>query len=354
MIALNGCSHGGIYSVHPNRVKVDFSSNVNPLGISKTVLKTIQENMYSLSCSYPDPECNELKQSLSDYLKIHPDCINIGNGATELIHTFARIFAANRVVVPSPTFCEYELACRRVGAKIVAVPLKKMRLDPDQLIEKAKGCDALFLCNPNNPTGLLYRTSLKKIINHLDSSTKILVDESFIEFVNESDRHTMIKYINEFDNLVILRSLTKSFGLAGLRLGYSVSCLKLAKKLSKYRISWNVNGIAQRAGITALENPQHLTSARAIIEKEREFLHIGIKKRTQNFSPLKSDANYFLIRLSKNKSSTEVRDLLLVNDGILVRDCSTFIGMGSKYIRVAIKTHKENLILMNALEAIDN
>ena len=353
MIALNGCSHGGIYSADPNRVKVDFSSNVNPLGISKAVLKTIQENVYSLSCTYPDPECNDLKKSLSDYLKIHPDCINIGNGATELIHTFARIFAANRVVIPNPTFCEYELACRRVGAKIVAAPLEKMRFDPEQLVEKAKGCDALFLCNPNNPTGLLYKTSLKKIIERLDRSTKILVDECFIELVNEPDRHTMINDINEFDNLVVLRSLTKSFGLAGLRLGYSVCCPKLAKKLSNYRICWNVNGMAQRAGITALKNPQHLTSARAVIKKERELMRIGIKKRTQNFTPLKSDANYFLIRLSKDKSSPEVRDLL-VNHGILVRDCSTFIGMGSKYIRVAIKTHKENLILMNALEAIDN
>ncbi len=353
MSDLASCYHGGIYSVRSNSVKIDFSSNVNPLGMPKAVLRTIQKDMYSLSSTYPDPECKELKKCLSDYLKIHPDCINIGNGATELIHTFAKIFGTNKVIIPCPTFCEYELASRRVGAKIIPVPLRKMRLDTEQLIESAKGSDAIFLCNPNNPTGLLFRDSVKKIIDRVDSSTKILLDECFIELVNESDRHTMIKNINEFENLVILRSLTKSFGLAGLRLGYSVSCPKLAKKLSDCRISWNVNGIAQRAGIAALKNPKHLTSAQAIIKKERQYIYLNIRKRTRNFSPLKSDTNYFLIRILKNQSSTEVRDRLLAK-GLLVRDCSTFNGMGSKYIRVSIKSHKENLIFMDALEGIDN
>jgi threonine-phosphate decarboxylase len=354
MVDLAGCSHGGIYSVNANRVRVDFSSNVNPLGISKAVLRTIRRKIYSLSATYPDPECKDLKESLCDYLKIHPDCINLGNGATELIHIFARVFAANKVIIPCPTFCEYELASRRVGAKIVSVPLRKMELDEEQLIEKAKGSDVVFLCNPNNPTSLLYRRSLKKIINGIDSSTKILVDECFIELINEPDRFTMIKYLNEFDNLVILRSLTKSFGLAGLRLGYCVSCPKLAKKFNNCRVSWNVNGIAQRAGIAALKDLRHLTIARKVIKKEREFMRVGMERRMKNFFPLKSDANFFLIRLSSNKFSTEVRDYLLLKNGILVRDCSTFLGMGSRFIRVAIKTHKENLILMNALEAIDN
>ena len=164
MVELSSCFHGGVYSVDPSLVKFDFSSNVNPLGVSKIVLSSIRKDLGSLSSSYPDPECKDLKKSLSDYLKIHCECINVGNGATEIIHNFARMFAREKVIIPSPSFCEYELASRRMGASLILVPLKNFKLDADQIIEKAKGSDAIFLCNPNNPTGLLYRKLLKTII----------------------------------------------------------------------------------------------------------------------------------------------------------------------------------------------
>ncbi|HET7146867.1 MAG TPA: histidinol-phosphate transaminase [Candidatus Nitrosopolaris sp.] len=353
MIDLHGCFHGGIYSVNPSLVKFDFSSNVNPLGVSKIVLNSIQKDLHSLSSSYPDPECKDLIKGLSDYLKVRCECINVGNGATDIIHNFARMFARKKVIIPSPSFCEYELASSRTGASLILIPLKNFKLDADQIIEKAKGSDAIFLCNPNNPTGLLYGKSLKTIIERLDSSTKILVDECFIELVSGSNRHTMIRNIDEFDNLIILRSLTKSFGLAGLRLGYSVSNPRLAKKLASTQISWSVNGIAQRAGIVALKDPQHLTRARAIVKKERDFMYGNIRRKTRCFWPFKSDTNYFLIRLQNHNSSTELRDSLLANNGVLVRDCSTFSGMGSKYIRVAVKNHEENITLLNALESVE-
>jgi threonine-phosphate decarboxylase len=355
MIEPSACFHGGIYSVDPNLVKIDFSSSVNPLGVSKYVLRSIKRDLGSLASLYPDPECRDLKENLSDYLHIHPACINIGNGATEIIHNFARMFARKKVIIPSPSFCEYELASRRMGACIFFVPLHNLNLDADQIIEKARGSDAIFLCNPNNPTGLLYKKLLKRIIERIDNSTKILVDECFIEFVDESDRHTMIRNIEEFDNLIILRSLTKSFGLAGLRLGYSVSNSKLAQKLAAGRVSWNVNGIAQRAGSAALMDLEHLKKARTIVEEERDFMYVNIRKKTHFFAPAKSDANYFLIRIKNNKcSSTELRDSLLTHSGVLVRDCSTFSRMGSNYIRVGIKNHVQNLVLLNALESFEN
>jgi threonine-phosphate decarboxylase len=264
------------------------------------------------------------------------------------------MFARKKVVIPCPSFCEYELASRRMGASIFFVPLHNLNLDADQIIEKARRSDAIFLCNPNNPTGLVYK-KLLNIIERIDNSTKILVDECFIEFVDESDRHTMIRKIEEFDNLIILRSLTKSFGLAGLRLGYSVSNSKLAQKLAAGRISWNVNGIAQRAGSAALMDLEHLKKARTIVEVERDFMYVNIRKKTQFFVPAKSDANYFLIRIKNNKySSTDIRDSLLTHSGVLVRDCSTFSRMGSNYIRVGIKNHVENLILLNALGSVEN
>lgn len=351
------CSHGGIYSVNPNLVKVDFSSNVNPLGISKKALKSIRKDAARLSSSYPDPECIDLKKSLMEYLDIDlgSECITVGNGSVEIIHDFARAFVRNKVIIPAPTFCEYELSSKRSGAGILFVPLKNLTLDAELIIEKAKNFDAIFLCNPNNPTGLFSVKPIKKIIESIDSSTKILIDECFIEFTDDDDHHhhSLINKIKEFDNIVILRSLTKSFGLAGLRVGYSISSPKLAKQLSANRIPWNVNGLAQMAGIIALKDLKHLKKARAMIKKERQFIQSKIEKKMQSFAPCKSDVNYFLIHL-KNKNSTKVRDSLLTRSGVLVRDCSTFTGMNSEYIRVAVKTHRENLLLLDALESIDD
>jgi threonine-phosphate decarboxylase len=351
------CSHGGIYSVNPNLVKVDFSSNVNPLGISKKALKSIRKDAARLSSSYPDPECIDLKKSLLEYLDIDlgSECITVGNGSVEIIHDFARAFVRNKVIIPAPTFCEYELSSKRSGAGILFVPLKNLTLDAELIIEKAKNFDAIFLCNPNNPTGLFSVKPIKKIIESIDSSTKILIDECFIEFTDDDDHHhhSLINKIKEYDNIVILRSLTKSFGLAGLRVGYSISSPKLAKQLSANRIPWNVNGLAQMAGIIALKDLKHLKKARTMIKKERQFIQSKIEKKMQSFAPCKSDVNYFLIHL-KNKNSTKVRDSLLTRSGVLVRDCSTFTGMNSEYIRVAVKTHRENLLLLDALESIDD
>lgn len=355
IVIANACSHGGLYSVNPNLVKIDFSSNVNPLGISKKVMYSLQQNAGLISSTYPDPECTDLRKNLCNYLDkdLDPEWITVGNGATEIIHNFARTFVRNKVVIPAPTFCEYELASKRMGANILFVPLRDLTLDTKVIIENVNNSDAVFLCNPNNPTGLLSTKSIKKIIRCIDSSTKILIDECFIELVDDdNDQSAIIDKIKEFDNLIILRSLTKSFGLAGLRVGYSICNPKLARQLSANKIPWNVNGMAQIAGIVALQDVRHLIKARIMIKKERRFMYDEIKRKMHSFVPCQSDVNYFLIHLKGN--SVRIRDSILIKSGILVRDCSTFTGMEkAEYIRVAIKTHKENLLLIETLESID-
>jgi threonine-phosphate decarboxylase len=349
------CMHGGLYSVNSKLVKVDFSSNVNPLGISSKVLSALREHLSSVSSSYPDPECLELKKRILDYLDsgLTLDCICVGNGATEIIHDFARSFVRKKVLIPMPTFCEYEAASNRAGANVIFVPLKKMRLDSGALIEKSKNQDAVFLCNPNNPTGLMDTNEIKKVVESVDSSTKILVDESFIELVDNNNRpYSFINKVKEFDNLVVLRSFTKSFALAGLRVGYCVSNPKLAKQITANRIFWNVNGIAQLAAIVALNDAKYIAKARTLVKKERRFMHSYVEEGLQNFVACRSDVNYFLIRLN-GEYSTKLRDLMLARTGVLVRDCSTFNGMANRYIRVAVKTHDQNLLLLNALQSFD-
>jgi threonine-phosphate decarboxylase len=185
----------------------------------------------------------------------------------------------------------------------------------------------------------------------VDSSTRILLDECFIELADNPNTNMIIDRISEFDNLVILRSLTKSFGLAGLRIGYSVCNRTLAKKLSANKIPWNVNALAQVAAAAALSDKRYLSKARTLVKKERKFLHNNICK-LKLFTPLKSDSNYFLVHLHR-RNSKQFRDVLVKRTGVLVRDCSTFTGMDSQYIRLAVKKHKENVLLLKALEVFD-
>jgi threonine-phosphate decarboxylase len=240
-----------------------------------------------------------------------------------------------------------------VGAKIKHVPLRDWKLDVRGILEKTRNSDAIFLCNPNNPTGLFSYHLVEKLIEEIDPSIKILIDESFIEFVDEKKHpRSFIEKINEFRNIVVLRSMTKSFGLAGLRLGYSISHPSTEKKISNNRITWNINGLAQLAGITALDNLSHLRKARKIVTTERELIHERINHNLRSFSAIKSDVNFYLIRLSHGRSR-QIRDLLLRKYGILVRECSDFKGIGDKYIRVAVKTRDENSALFDSLESLD-
>jgi threonine-phosphate decarboxylase len=350
---MGGCSHGGIYSVNPRLVRLDYSSSINPLGTPKKAIAAVKMSANSLVQTYPDPECRELKKSLSRYLGIDSEWFTVGNGAIEIIYWFAHTTTSvrGRVVIPTPTFCEYEVASQKVGAEVTLVPLNNFDLDTDKIIEKSRGADAVFLCNPNNPTGMLATKQIMKIVENIDSSTKILLDECFIELADNPEANTMIDQISEFDNLVILRSLTKSFGLAGLRVGYCVCNPTLAKKLSTNKIPWNVNSLAQVAGVAALRERRCLSKARALIKKERRFLHDNIEK-LESFHPIRSDSNFFLVHL-QGRNSTQFRDRLLKKSGVLVRDCSTFTGMGAQYIRIAIKKHSENILLLKALEAFD-
>lgn len=357
---LDSCTHGGLYSTDNNQeIRIDFSSNINPLGISRKVLSMISQNIRNVSITYPDPKCRELRRRISKYLdyNILPECITVGNGATELIHQFVRTFPY-KAFIPIPTFCEYELAVRRMDLKIDFIgPLENFQIDNDLMIKKLKkkrNNNILFLCNPNNPTGRLTPVEIIKKIMKVakNKSTLVLIDESFIEFVKNYEINSMIPYVMESDNLIILRSMTKSFGLAGLRLGYLVANPNLITKINLNQISWNVNGVAQIAGIEALNDQDHLVRAKKIIEKEKIRILKTIREKMKGLIAYNSDANFLLIKL-KNKDSTWYKEELLKNNGILVRDCSSFRGMSNKFIRIAVKTRSENELLLTALENME-
>src|SRR5881628_4197933 len=268
---MSACSHGGVYSVNPNLVKVDCSSSINPLGTPKRAIAAVKKNVASLAPMYPDPECRELKKRLSHYLRVDPQWINVGNGAIEIIYWFAQAFAKNRVVIPAPTFCEYELASHKAGAKVTLVALNAFEIDADQIIEKARGADAVFLCNPNNPTGMIATREIRKIIESVGSSTKILLDECFIELTDEPNTNSMMSMIEKFENLVILRSLTKSFGLAGLRVGYSVCTPSLLESCPSIKLLGMLTALRKLRGLPRLQTKSIYRKLEQLSKKNASF-----------------------------------------------------------------------------------
>jgi threonine-phosphate decarboxylase len=349
---MSACAHGGIYSVDHQKVSLDFSSSVNPLGAPDRALRAVVKCARDLASKYPDPECRELRQSLGGYLELDEDCIVVGNGAVEIIYWFAQAFSGKNVLIPSPTFCEYELVSRRAGSSVKIATMTDFALDSDSIITAAAGADALYLCNPNNPTGKLATGEIRKVLDGIDKKTMILLDECFIELVDDSGKNSFVPSLKHYQNLVILRSLTKSFALAGLRVGYACASPSIIEKLKRHRIPWNVNALAQAAGVAALSDRKHVSKSKKVIAREREFMITRLSK-LRSFSPVESDANYFMVKLH-GRDSTAFRDELLEKTGILVRDCSTFNGMDRHHVRVAVKTRRENLRLIKALEAFDS
>jgi threonine-phosphate decarboxylase len=343
-------THGGIFSdgLKHDPSLLDFSSNVNPLGFPSKI-RDIFKSLLQVSV-YPDPNSNELRKHLQKYTGISKNQIVVGNGATEIIYNYCNAFLRKqKVLIPIPTFGEYESAAKLNGAILYFFKTMNLNQNLSEFQDMISNKNCIFLCNPNNPTGVLIkRKNMLKILESAhDKSTMVFLDECFIELVPAGDE-SVISYLKEFDNLFILRSLTKSFGLAGLRIGYGLGNKNMIKILQKIKIPWNVSGIAQKSSIQALSDKSYLSKTLNIVRKESKFLIDSISK-IKGFTCYNSDTNFVLIK-SKIKSNQIQKKLLKRN--ILIRDCRTIRGLDNNFIRIAVKTHKENLKLIEALREL--
>ena len=344
-------SHGGIFSIkNPNEQIIDFSSNVNPLGCHPGVKKYLKKQLNQIHV-YPDSESTRLRSNLKWFTGINTSQILIGNGATELIYNFCSAFVnkKSKVLIPCPTFSEYEKAVKFFSGKII--PFKSLNLNEDfqKFIAKIPIKGIVFICNPNNPTGeLLSKKNMEQIVKIAEKkSTLIFVDETFIELVPDSNP-SLVKTIKKYENLFILRSFTKSFGLAGLRIGYGLGSKKIIETLQRIKIPWNVNYIAQSAASAALCYSNFLDKSRQNIKKESSFLMNSLSK-LEWMSCFNSSTNFILI---KTKINSKILQKKLLKKNILIRDCSTFCGLNENYVRIAVKNRKENQILIKALGEI--
>ena len=303
-------AHGGIFSDGLDHATslLDFSSNVNPLGFPSKV-RDVFKNLSHVSV-YPDPNSNELRIHLQKYTGIQKNQIVVGNGATEIIYNYCNTFLRKqKVLIPIPTFGEYESAAKLNDATLYFFKTMNLNKNLSELQDMVSNKNCIILCNPNNPTGVLIKKKnmIKILESAHDKSVMVFLDECFIELV-PTGNESVVSYLKEFDNLFILRSLTKSFGLAGLRIGYGLGNKKMIEILQKVKIPWNVSGIAQKSSIKALSDNSHLPKTLNLIRKESKFLMNSISK-IKGFTCYNSDTNFILIK-SKMKSN-QIKNRLL-------------------------------------------
>jgi threonine-phosphate decarboxylase len=325
---------------------VDFSASINPMGISGKVKGVIEQCLDNM-VNYPDPDTKTLRNKIAGYHNnINSGSIICGNGSTELVYLIPRALRPGSVLVTSPSFSEYERACKIInGLRIVRYELRRednFKINPRKFIGAMRGCDMAFLCNPNNPTGLLLsRDNVLEIAEAAEKGKCLLVvDEAFIDFCPGA---TVVNNVSESPYLAVLRSMTKIYALAGLRIGYGVFHNDLIERIKKFKEPWTVNSLAQRAAIAAIEDISYKDETLKLMKEEKDFLEKGFRQTGIGFSP--SAANYYLLKT--DNAGTVVRKLR--DKGILVRDCSNFKGLDGSYIRVAVKTRKHNKILLKEL-----
>lgn len=328
---------------------IDFSASINPLGIPDTVMSELRKKL-AFYRNYPDPDCKQLVSLLAKRDRVAPDSIICGNGSTELIYLVARVLCPRKILIPAPTFSEYERACKTAGYefRVMSYELKEenaFAISPDEFIKHMQGCNMAFLCNPNNPTGkLLAKDASLKIAGAARKyKCYLVIDEAFMNFCPEN---SLINEVRNNPYLIILRSMTKFYALSGFRIGYGVFPRYLIPKLKEHKEPWTVNSLAQKAAEVALKDRVYRERTFRLIKKEKRFLEKSFRKIGLDF--FGSAVNFYLLRTERAGQIYEG----LRRRGMLVRDCSNFAGLDRTYIRIAVKSRKENAMLLREIGEI--
>lgn len=338
--------HGG--DIYRNHVEIDFSVNVNPLGIPEAVEAALYEAVKK-SNKYPDISAEKLKKAVSGMLSVTKEQILFGNGASELFMAIIHGIKPKKIVIPVPAFYGYEYVAEVADGEIQYYETKEENdfcLQNDFFSVLDDDVDVLFLANPNNPTGnLMGREEIKNVLFHCrEKGIYVVLDECFIEFSGKEC--SMIQEINNFPNLILVRAFTKIFSIPGVRLGYLIcSNPLLLEKVGRQLPEWNVSSFAQAAGYECAMQTAFVEKTVNYVEKERQFLEIGLKQA--GFKVFPSNANFLLIYCEKS-----LYDRLL-EKGILIRDCENFRGLSRGFYRIAVKSRSENETLLKVIGEIE-
>lgn len=329
---------------------IDFSANINPLGMPNSVKREIVNGLNEVE-KYPDITYYELKCSISEFENVDKESIILGNGAAEVLFNIVRGINPRNALILAPTFSEYEEAVSAVDGEIIYYQLKEKNnfcVLEDILEQINNKLDLIFICNPNNPTGVVTpKELLKKIlVKSKENDVITVIDESFLDFI-EGDL-SMVSLLSEYDNLIVIKSLTKFFAIPGLRIGYGVcSNVELNEKIKKISPAWNINILAEIATKTALKDKEYIKETKIYLNKEREYL----VKKLQQLEQLKIYEPSVNFIFFKTFTNIDLKHELL-RKNILIRSCSNYEGLDSSYYRIAIRSHEENCILVERVRNI--
>lgn len=338
--------HGG--DIYGGEVELDFSANTNPFGTPQGIIDAVRTALPEMH-RYPDPYCRKLTQAISDFEGVPKEYILCGNGAADLIYSYCEAVRPGLAVELAPAFSEYALGLERVGSRVERYYLRQgneFELDEGFLpYLRSTKPDAVFLCNPNNPTGKTIAPQLlERILVFCEENTiRLFVDECFLDL---SDSGESLKvFLAQNPNLFILKAFTKSYGMAGIRLGYCLcSDSALLERMSKAVQPWNVSSPAQSAGIAALQEQAFLRKTNELVALERQWL----KKQLESlgFWVCPSSANYLLFHGPANLH------LKLKEKKISIRNCDNYYGLGPGWYRIAVRLHEENIRLIQAIKEV--
>lgn len=347
-------AHGG--NIYAQYIQYDFSANLNPLGMPKSVKQALIDGVDSYA-NYPDTECRALVreivkryQGTAGASELSPLHIVCGNGAADLIYRIVSAIKPKNALLIAPTFSEYEKALKEAGSSIHFHLLEEANgfaLTDAILGDMTQKTDLLFLCHPNNPTG---RTVESEVLRHIleksrTCGTVVVVDECFLEFVDGGEAKSTAVYLNDYDNLIVLKAFTKIYAMAGLRLGYLLSKnALLADAVRRSGQCWSVSAPAQLAGVAALKENAYIQKTVRYVARERVFLEDALQRLGCRVYP--SEANYILLYHPAPLAA------LLKEKNIAIRHCANYRGLSDGYFRIAVRTHEENVQLIDALQTI--
>jgi threonine-phosphate decarboxylase len=342
--------HGGNIYQYKKENLIDFSANINPLGLPRGVKIAIADNL-DQAVHYPDIHCQLLREKLARKYHLDKKHLLFGNGAADIIFAATIALKPRKSLLLSPTFAEYEQALRAIGSQIVYWDLKETEdfcLTKDFLNAITPDIDMVFLCNPNNPTGeVIPRKFLLQIIQKCkDNNCIIVVDECFNSFLEAGEDYSVRHATTKFDNLLVVDAFTKIYAMPGIRLGFGVINNKKVHQLIESSTQpWNVSVLAQIAGIAALDEKEYLIRTKELIIFEREYLITELTKL--EFKVYGSKANYIFFKGPSGLCET------CLQHNLLLRNCNNYRGLGEGFYRIAVRTHEENEKLITALHGLE-
>lgn len=350
--------HGGNVYNYGQKL-LDYSSNINPLGVPESFKRALLDNIVEFT-KYPDINYIELRKSIAEYLSVEDISFIVpGNGAVELLYRAIQQSGKKRLISIKPTFSEYSRAAKHYQIKYHAIDALKddyQNVDVEKLIEESDNETAVIICNPNNPTGtLVNKENLIQLAEGLNKKNSMLiVDEAFMEFTLNYLQNSMLDQLSKFENLIVVKAATKFFGMPGIRLGYAVSHnIMLLNKIRESMEPWNINTAAVIAGCTVLKDYDYITSSRAWIAAERDFMYNGLRE-INGLRVYPSHANFHLIKLTDERyDAWQLKEKLLKNN-ILIRTPDGFDGLNKQFIRLAVKERTGNEVVLKSINEVLN